>query len=71
MTLALIWTVLGSPPLAVPLTFPFSLTVALLLLQDGETALMRAAYKGHGDIIRMLLEAKGDPDLQDNVRPSP
>ena len=71
MTLALIWTVLGSPPLGVPLSFHFSLTVALLLLQDGRTALMHAARNGHGDVIRMLLAAKGDPDLEDNVRPSP
>ena len=71
MTLALIWTVLGSPPLAVPLSFHFSLTVALLLLQKGQTALIRAAQKGHGEIIRMLLHAKADPDLKTNVRPSP
>ena len=57
--------------MGVPLSFDFSLTVGLLLLQDGWTALMKAAYAGHGDILRMLLDAKGDPDLKANVRPSP
>ena len=45
--------------------------MALLLIQDGWTALMWAAQNGHGEVVGMLLEAKADPDVKDEVRRSP
>ena len=35
--------------------------------QHGQTALHRAAHYGHEDVVELLLEAKGDPDLTDMV----
>ena len=37
-------------------------------MQDGETALMKAALKGHGDIVKLLLESGAQKDLQNEVR---
>lgn len=36
-------------------------------MQDGRTALYIATQEGDEDIVRLLLEAKADPDLQDEV----
>lgn len=36
-------------------------------MQDGRTALYIATQEGHEDIVRLLLEAKADPDVQDEV----
>ena len=48
------------------------LIVALVVLQDGGTALVFAADESNGEIVGMLLEAKADPDVKANdVRPSP
>jgi len=35
--------------------------------QDGSTALHLAASKGHENVVELLLEAKAEPDLTDNV----
>ena len=43
---------------------------SLILLdsvQDGSTALIAAASKGHCGIVRMLLEAKADVNMKKNV----
>ena len=53
-----------------------ALMKALRILQDGLTPLMKAAFattaviEGTGEIVGMLLEAKADPDIRKNVRPS-
>ena len=39
----------------------------LLPLQDGATALSMASEKGHTTVVKLLLEAKAKPDLQDEV----
>ena len=39
-------------------------------VQDGSTALVVAAQKGHFGIVRMLLEAKADVNMKDNVSES-
>ena len=36
--------------------------------QDGDSALMRAAYYGHTETSKELLKAKANLDLQNNVR---
>jgi len=36
-------------------------------VQDGCTALLLAADKGHEDVVQLLIEAHADPDLQDEV----
>ena len=45
-----------------------SYLISSLLLQGGFTALMRANYNGHLDIVRTLLEGGGDINAKDNVR---
>ena len=35
--------------------------------KDGYTALMRAAYNGHGEVVRLLVEAEASLDIQDSV----
>lgn len=37
------------------------------IMQDGRTALYIATQEGHEDIVRLLLEARADPDVQDEV----
>ena len=39
-------------------------------VQDGSTALLIAAQKGHCGIVRMLLEAKADVNMKNNVSES-
>ena len=39
-----------------------------LLLQDGETALMQASGGGHTDTVKVLLDAKADPNITDKVK---
>ena len=36
-------------------------------LQDGETAMMEAAYYGHVEVVDRLLAAGADKDAQDEV----
>ena len=36
-------------------------------LQDGRTALYYAAWKGHSEIVRILLEANAGIDIQEKV----
>jgi len=36
-------------------------------VQDGYTALLRAADQEHEDIVQLLIELDADPDLQDKV----
>ena len=38
------------------------------LNQDGHTALMLASDRGHASVVTLLLDAKADVDLADNVR---
>ena len=38
------------------------------ILQDGMTGLMAASLGGFVDTVRVLLEAKADPNLTDDVR---
>ena len=42
-------------------------TIISVIIQDGETALMRAARKGHTKAVVELVKAKANLDLQDNV----
>lgn len=37
-------------------------------MQDGETALEQASMKGHQKVVKSLLGAGANPDLQDKVR---
>ena len=39
-------------------------------IQDGATALIVASQEGHHEIVRMLLEAKADVNMKDNVSES-
>ena len=39
-------------------------------VQDGSTALLVAAQEGHCGIVRMLLEAKADVNIKNNVSES-
>ena len=39
-------------------------------VQDGFTALLAAAQEGHCGIVRMLLEAKADVNMKNNVSES-
>ena len=36
-------------------------------IQTGTTALYVASQNGHCEIVRMLLDAKADPNIKDNV----
>ena len=38
-----------------------------IITQDGETALMRAAWKGYAEIVVVLMKAGANKDLQDKV----
>ena len=42
--------------------------VILIIIQDGETALMWASAHGHTDTVKALLEAKADPNITDKVK---
>jgi len=37
--------------------------------QDGNTALIKAAFEGHLEVVKQLLEAGADKDVQNKVRP--
>ena len=37
------------------------------VFQDGKTSLYCAAWKGHNDIVHLLIEAKADLNLQKKV----
>ena len=37
-------------------------------MQNGQTLLMLAAFGGHCDVVKLLLESGAQKDLQDNVR---
>ena len=39
----------------------------MLIIQDGWTALARAAYEGHEQVVDLLLKAGTNPDNQDPV----
>ena len=41
---------------------------SLISVQDGTTALHVASQKGHCEVVRMLLDAKADPNRRENVR---
>ncbi len=43
-------------------------TLGTLTLQDGWTALISAAYKGHADCLRLLLDAGADMNAKNRVR---
>ena len=36
-------------------------------MQDGQTALEEASFKGHQKVVELLLRAGANPDLQDKV----
>ena len=48
----------------------FNCSSSLDTVQDGSTALFVAAQEGHCAIVRMLLEAKADVNIQNNVSES-
>ena len=52
----------GSAPQSLPSDLPSA-------AQNGNTALMKAAYKGHLEVVKQLLEAGADKDVQDKVQP--
>ena len=37
-------------------------------MQNGETALYKASDYGHGEVVKVLVEAKANVDVQDKVR---
>ena len=37
-------------------------------MQDGETALHQASRNGHGEVVKALVEAKANVDVQTEVR---
>ena len=49
-----------------PVTHSYSLDS----VQTGSTALLAAAQEGHCSVVRMLLEAKADVNMKDNVSES-
>ena len=48
----------------------FTHSYSLDSVQDGFTALLVAAQEGHCGIVRMLLEAKADVNIKNNVSES-
>ena len=40
----------------------------LSIIQDGDTGLMRASYWGHTEAMGVLLKAKADPNLTNEVK---
>ena len=48
----------------------FTHSCSLDSVQDGFTALLVAAQEGHCGMVRMLLEAKADVNMKDNVSES-
>ena len=48
----------------------FNCSSSLDTVQDGSTALFVASQEGHCEIVRMLLEAKADVNVQTNVSES-
>ena len=50
--------------------FVFNCSSSLDTVQTGSTALHMAAQEGHYEIVRMLLEAKADVNVQNNVSES-
>ena len=48
----------------------FNCSSSLDTVQTGSTALHVAAHEGHCEIVRMLLEAKADVNIQNNVSES-
>jgi hypothetical protein len=54
--------------LAAPPSCPLSLCP---LFQDGWTALIYASENGHAEVVELLLAAKADPNLKNNVSHPP
>ena len=48
----------------------FTHSYSLDSVQDGFTALLVAAERGHCSVVRMLLEAKADVNMKNNVSES-
>ena len=48
----------------------FTHSYSLDSVQNGSTALIVSAEKGHCSVVRMLLEAKADVNMKDNVSES-
>ena len=48
----------------------FTYSYSLDSVQDGSTALLVAAQEGHCSVVRMLLEAKADVNMKNNVSES-
>ena len=48
----------------------FTCSSSLDSVQDGATALYMASQEGHCEVVRMLLEAKADVNMKDNVSES-
>ena len=48
----------------------FNCSSSLDTVQDGSTTLFVASQQGHCEIVRMLLEAKADVNVQTNVSES-
>ena len=51
-----------------PASSIFFLHSFLSLIQDGRTGLMEASYRGYTEIVKVLAEAKADPNITDKVK---
>ena len=50
--------------------YVFTCSSSLDSVQDGSTALLVASQNGHYEVVRMLLDAKGDVNMKNNVSDS-
>ena len=59
--------VILDPPFCLLSIFFYSYIYIYIYIQDGWTALIYAAWKGHSDIVEILLRNKADINIRANV----